>query len=801
MRTDPVWARLEAGLLAHIILVAVLLRFYQLDVVPPGPQHDEVFDTLFALSIVKGERPVFFEGNGGVPPLFMYLLAPAMALWGRTLLTARAVAALCGMLSILAGYLLARELWGRLAALLTAAGLTISFWHIFASRVALEPITLALFATLCFYLLWLGLKGGRLIFFALAGAALGLSQYTYHAAPLIPLTLAIYVLYLLLWHRHLFRRRFLGLVTCALIALVLVTPLIAYVLGRPEASTARVRDLSGPLQAAQAGDWQPLLSNAAAVPGMFGWQGDPEWRYNLAGRPVFDPLGALLFYGGFLYVAAKWRRPEYAFLLVWLPVSLLFSAITPPSPSTLRAIGGIAAVYILPAVSIQALWEWTARQGRQTWCAALGSLIALWLVYAGAITARDYFLVWANHPEVRAVYRADLAEAARYLDAHDVGGIIAISAPYAADLDRQAFEMVARRPHRLKWFDGRRGLVLPAPKPGEKVSLVLPSIGLLPQEIHARFLGDRQPAFRGYDPQGRSAFSVYELDQEALAALRSLPMKQPLRLNWNDVVELLGYDLAPTAVSGGYVPLTLYWRVLSQAHPPDSAAPIFASHLIDARENLWGQDNYLAFYPSQWSHGDIVISWFHLSVPVDAPPGEYRAAVSLLAGDKTLPVRDAMGQPLPHRVALGSVMVARGEPPTGPIDLRIHFPRQHRFGPVKMLGVDGAESTRPGETWRLAIYWQAIDKPPEDYTVVLRFHGNNDEQVMEWREVLLKDVYPTSRWRPGEYLRSHIYVPIPADRPYSKGRVRVNLYDAAGQPLSQEPGISVIGLAIGSPGR
>jgi hypothetical protein len=71
--------------------------------------------------------------------------------------------------------------------------------------------------------------------------------------------------------------------------------------------------------------------------------------------------------------------------------------------------------------------------------------------------------------------------------------------------------------------------------------------------------------------------------------------------------------------------------------------------------------------------------------------------------------------------------------------------------------------------------------------------------VLEWYGgALLDGVYPTSRWRPGEYLRTLLYVPIPAGQPPSKGRVKVNLYDSSGRPLANEPGVSVIGLSIGA---
>lgn len=790
------WQRQEVAALVGIFIVALVLRVWQLDTLPAGAQHDEVFDSGFALSIVRGARPVFFDVNGGVPVLFMYLMAPFIGLFGRTLLVARSVAVLCGMLSLLVSYLLLRRLLGRGTALLAVAGLSISFWHLFASRTALEPITVPLVGGLAFYLLWLALENGQLAFFGLSGVCLGLSLYTYHSGPLIPLTIAVYCLYLATFHRKLLRQRFWGLALCALLALLVAMPLGYHVLNHADASTSRVRDLAGHLQAAQSGDFGPLTTDVISVVGMFGWQGDPEWRYNLAGRPVFDPLGAILFYSGFLIALARVRRPEYGFLLVWLPVNLLFSAITPPSPSTLRAIGGVAAAYAFPAVAVVALARWArARWGRRG-LTSVAFLIAVWLVLAGNSLALDYFGTWANHPEVRTVYRADLAEAARYLDASDTGDTIVISAPYAADLDRQSFEMVAQRPHHLKWVDGRRAIVWPAAALGQPVELVLPSIGQLPTDLGSRFLAGLQPERTGLDPQGQPAFTVYHLDADALARRRSPAMEQTRVLTWNDQIALMGYDLVPSAPSGGTARLVLYWRVLSRLHPSDTDAPIFSIHLLDSRGELWSQDNYQAFYPSQWTQDDVVVSWFDLPIPVDAPPGRYHATVGVLAGDHLLPVHDATDPGATPRVTLGSLAVTRGLPPRGNVDLHLRFPRRFDFGPIRLLGVNGQETVRAGQEWLLSLYWLATAQPDGDCTAVLRFYGNNDEQILEWRGVLLEGAYPTSQWRPGDYVRTNLYVPIPAHLPSSKGRVRLNVVDASGRPLATDPGISVIGLAI-----
>ena len=61
----------------------------------------------------------------------------------------------------------------------------------------------------------------------------------------------------------------------------------------------------GAVSALQKGDAGPLLANIRDTLGMFTFRGDPVWRYNIAGRPVFDPLVGALFYLGLL--VALWR--------------------------------------------------------------------------------------------------------------------------------------------------------------------------------------------------------------------------------------------------------------------------------------------------------------------------------------------------------------------------------------------------------------------------------------------------------------------------------------------------------------
>lgn len=84
---------------------------------------------------------------------------------------------------------------------------------------------------------------------------------------------------------------------------------------------------------------------------MFGVSGNPLWRQNIAGRPVFDPIMGLLFYAGVLL--GVWRDRRYAFLLLWLAASIIL--VTIDAPSSIRVINLLPVLMLFPLVVIPPL--------------------------------------------------------------------------------------------------------------------------------------------------------------------------------------------------------------------------------------------------------------------------------------------------------------------------------------------------------------------------------------------------------------------------------------------------------------
>jgi 4-amino-4-deoxy-L-arabinose transferase-like glycosyltransferase len=198
------WFHLAAIL--TITLIAAWLRLWRLPDVPPGLDYDEAFEGLDALWMLKTGTPyLFMASNHGREALFLYPVAFLVTLLGASPFTLRLTSALAGILTIPLLYRLTKTMFRDdphrdWLALISAAGLAVSLWHIGMSRVPLRAILVPLFFILTAYLFWRGWQAQAIVrtpvfsinwvsfsYFALAGVALGLSQYTYLSARLFPL--------------------------------------------------------------------------------------------------------------------------------------------------------------------------------------------------------------------------------------------------------------------------------------------------------------------------------------------------------------------------------------------------------------------------------------------------------------------------------------------------------------------------------------------------------------------------------------------------------------------------------------
>jgi 4-amino-4-deoxy-L-arabinose transferase-like glycosyltransferase len=750
---------IELAGLALLLAAALVLRLWRLDAVPPGLSHDEAYDALNAVEIARGARPLFFESNNGREPLFMYLVALAFGAFGVGTYQLRAVAALAGTGAIGVTWLFARRALGGRVAWPSAWLMAVAFWPLFDGRVGLRATLLPLEVAGLAYALWRWQEDEACRasvraagWAALAGVALGAGLDSYTVARFLPALPLGFAAYLAATRRLPIARFVLGLGLMFGVAALCVAPLIGYFLSHPGAFWGRSGQVNDLRFIVERGDVAPLIEDTLNTLGMFTVGGDPFMRYNLAGRPLFDPLVGALFYVGLVAAARTLRRsPGAAVALLGLVVGLLPSATTGESPHFLRAIGAQPFVFLFPPLGLVALTDWLAA-GRLRRPTIYPALAVLTVGLMAALSLRDYFVVWPAQRGAREIYGAPMAALAGQLDAGEA--IDFVSAEYPADLDRFTLD-VSRGLRRsdLTWFDGRIALPL---RPGRPATYAIASNARPPPELLRQLLG-AEPG------QG-------DLDRISLADPPDPAPSHPLRARVGESLELLGYDLPDRAVPGGAARAVLYWRVL--ARPADELS--FFVHLIGNLGSLWAQADGLGYPIDGWRPGDLLVQWHDLPVPAGAPPVDYavEAGAYRRADGARLPV--ALDGRADDRLRLGALALERPGSPTAlpPSAQAVGI----AFG--DSIRLEGFELGRaPGDrSLDLTLYWRALGPTPTDYTVFTHLVGDAPRPVAQGDGPPAHGMFPTGRWAPGDLVRDRHAIELPPGLPSRRYWLLVGLY-------------------------
>ncbi|MBN1956090.1 MAG: glycosyltransferase family 39 protein [Anaerolineae bacterium] len=634
-RSAAHWALLVAA-----ILLAWALRLILLDSVPPGWRDDELIN-VHALSgeLLQGRFPLYFTGASGHEPLYHYLHAGLHVLLGFNVLSGHLLSAVLGTLAVPLAYVLARRLFGRWTGLLAALLLATSFWSLMYSRVAMRHITVVPLALLACYLAWSPLAGrpgpaGRWVI--PLGLVLAAGLYTYPAARLLPALLVVFALYLALFHRRLFQRSWRGYALALLLALLLAIPLAAAIWrGSSEAAAegigadARLVELALPVRALRQGDPGPLLESIWITLGMFHASGDPEWLYNVAGRPVFHLLGGLCFWAGVLVALLHWRQPRYFFLLLWLAAGLLPTVLSVPAASLSHSILVQPLAGLLLLLPFCRLAHCAARRSLPVARSLLLCAAALTVVSTVHRDLRDYFVRWPQESMVRFLYRADYRDAARTIDAHPESRDWAVGSLLMGPWDRLALQVDSQRGGlSVRLFNPQRAVVWAA---GTAPTLALVPAFPQPSSPIADILPEGAPV------------PATQLVQYTLSPAR-LPAAGKAA-GWFDnglTLTSISWPGGPAA-PGGTAQLLTGWRLDASlqipplpivANPPPPgvyAGPRLAvfAHLLAADGTLLAVDDGLWVDPLTLQPGDHFVQLHSFSLPADAPPPPYTLEIGL----------------------------------------------------------------------------------------------------------------------------------------------------------------------------
>jgi hypothetical protein len=310
-----------------------------------------------------------------------------------------------------------------------------------------------------------------------------------------------------------------------------------------------------------------------------------------------------------------------------------------------------------------------------------------------------------------------------------------------------------------------------------------------PEEVIEGWLNDH--AFKSNERWfGSVRLAVYSAPRAAGAS-----PDRAADFRFGDGIALTGYSLRGSdggtgAVAGEVLQLTLFWRALA---PVGESYKVF-THLIDAKEHLWGQRDAEPGSgrrpTAQWSAGEEIVDQYGLPVLAGTPPGEYQVEIGLYRpSDGTrLPVRDGAGRALGDRLLLGPVRVAKASAPPAVAALPIERAKEAQFGPLRLLGYElyrlgtgpGAVDFKPGGVAHLGLYWQASEKPPDGLRVRVRVVDGGGRAVVERETVPADGAYPTGGWERGEIVLDQHKLALPAAGSY---RLLLSVAGAAGEPV------------------
>ncbi len=808
------------ALMLLVLLLAAWLRFWQLKAIPPGLWFDEAYLALDAARMWQtGDWPLFFVGNQGYEPLFNYLLALSFTVWGQTIYAIRLVPAFVGVLSVAMLYRWALALFkpqpqAKWLALVSAAGLAVSFWFLTMNRVGYRANLLLLFVTATTYFFWRGWQTGHWRYYLLAGVVLGLAQYTYFSARLLPLVFVLFLALqtLLNWRNRqdktVFRRpavyglrpsvpglrsSWLGLLLVGGVSFVVALPLLIFAFNHPQIFWERTRDVA--LKADSGAVWAKLGGQLLEALRVFVDGQDPNWRHHLLGQPVFDALSTVGFFLGLLVALRQLRQPAYQFLLCLMGVMWLPALLSEPVFHTLRLSGILPAYYALMALGlIQALlWLSQRLPARLTLRPDTAGLAALLLVLlvSGGLTVYNYFYRWARLDEVYAAFDGPVVELMGQLTATPEVNVLL---PYY--LYTQASMRYLLQPQfqeEVLLPAGAAAALSQAPGP----TLVIPEYppdDRLPPAYVWLVRGETGPgvAYVSAVRRDKPAKMLAQAEIDSLKGSRDniiarryavnpaetlalFPAQLPAKkaaIVWADNLRLAGYEFTPPVIKPGESgALVLAWDILGYTN---LAEKMFIQWL-DSRGRPVGQQEIepISRKMYRWRDDHLILEQHPLNFKADLPPGLYFARLGFFNPQtgQRLPASGPAGQPMGDEFIVGPLYLnPTGQPP------QPQQPVKARLGDnFELLGY--TVSPGPNNPTQVELFWQSLSPTDQNYTVFVQLLDPNNQVIAQADAQPLANIYPTSRWQPGDIISEQFTLPIAPSALSNRTRLVTGMYD------------------------
>jgi len=391
--------RAELLVVGTVLAAAFLIRFVDADWHPYSFNNDEGHMGTEALCIINNVCTNFFNlGWASQPQLAFFPYAISIGLLGNTALAVRMVSILTGALAVLALYLLAREIFSKKVAWVSALLLSSLPLHVHFSRVGVDNIADSLTTTLVLWLLFWSVKRASRLGFLAAGIFAGLCIYTYPGSLLAPF-FGVLALGLLALRTPGFLRANAGnIATFVLATFIVALPILGYYAAHSETFLARFKKegifqngtLDREIRAtgrnvAEIAEYQFLQSTLVFIA-----TDAPHGFFN-SPKAYLPPVAAMFAIFGLAYVLWRIKDPRCALILAWFfGVVILGSALTSAPPTSQRILMSTPPLVIMVGLGMLKIFEAFTRFSRPF--ARFAPLVVLViLLYIGHTNIDFYF--------------------------------------------------------------------------------------------------------------------------------------------------------------------------------------------------------------------------------------------------------------------------------------------------------------------------------------------------------------------------------------------------------------------------
>ena len=350
-------------IVALLVFGAFIIRFVDVSNMPIVLSGDEASAGLNAIEFIDGElNNIYRVGWNSFPTFYFYIQSIPISILGQTTLALRILSVVAGALTVGALYLLVREMFDGLTALLAAIFLATLHYHNHFSRIGLNNVWDGFWFVIVLGLLWYGWEKERRGAFLFAGLFLGLSQYFYVSGRTLYLFIPAWFVLVGIFDWPKFKRNLSHLFLLELVALVTFFPLARFFIENPQEFMAPMRRVSllGPwleseVQITGTAPWRILLEHIGKS--FMGFTHIPLQFWYRPFEPILRFLPATLFFLGLSSLLIKLRQTRMLLLGIWLLTLGVMGGLSESTPAAQRYVAVAPVLAILVAYGLGVIVE------------------------------------------------------------------------------------------------------------------------------------------------------------------------------------------------------------------------------------------------------------------------------------------------------------------------------------------------------------------------------------------------------------------------------------------------------------